>query len=159
MGRRQVDIPPTLWATGGLEVVDLPATLFPFQPFQLLSFFPLGRGLPLPLSCIGCSPLAPTKHEYFMFQMNLKTSGGKGKKVKRRSQDLIYHRMLGPNFLRFGRPDGLFEAPDPPGRALDASWAAGWPGGAGDPNFFHLLGAFTTISKPKTGPQNQSKST
>ena len=70
-----------------------------------------------------------------------------------------YLEIVGPNFLKFGGPDGLLEAPDPPGRALDASWTAMWPGAAGDANFLVVLGAFTRILDPKLGAQNCQKST
>ena len=70
-----------------------------------------------------------------------------------------YLEIVGPNFLKFGGPDGLLEAPDPPGRALDASWAAIWPGSAGNANFFRLLDAITEILRAKLGAQNCQKST
>ena len=66
-----------------------------------------------------------------------------------------YLEIVGPNFLKFGGPDGLLEAPDPPGRALDASWAAMWPGGAGDPNFLRVFGAFYGILGSKLGAKNR----
>ena len=42
---RKPEIPPALWAAGGLEVVLLYCTKEPL--------IPLGRGLPLPLPCDG----------------------------------------------------------------------------------------------------------
>ena len=54
----------------------------------------------------------------------------------------IFHPIFNPNYLKFGGPGDSPRLQNPPGRTLDASWAAMWPGGAGDGNFLVVLGAF-----------------